>query len=188
MSTNLELNNYLETYNITEDDYNSITPSNTVNLVGTIIAYSEDIKSLLCSSCYIKVEPSTLIEHLEEKHRVLYNTYLEVNNTLNLLIAVVDRLPIATTRRVKRLLVPNTLYFKELLLLPDGLKCRECSYTHLRRRKIIKHYRRVHKPYRDPITGERTRPEEYIITNVPLQLLETEDEGTRVYFIPKLPV
>ena len=181
---NKDLNNYfinnkdiltLENYN------NNISPTITTSLENTIITYNNSIKAIFCSNCSINLTYNNYLNYLKKRHSIIYKEYKN-NNILNSLVNKINSLEFYDLNKIIKELEYNKYYFKELPIIFNNYKCLECLYTNINREKIRKHFNKNHSN-----TNKSSRKEvNYIINNIPLQLLEGFKNNTKLYFIPKL--
>lgn len=181
---NIELNNIIEFnsryYNSTT--FNTIESTKTSSLKDTILVYNKDFNILFCTLCSINLDNINYLKHIKKQHNNLYITYKK-DSVLEDLESLVSRLGINTNNLTS--ITYNKYYFTELPLILKGYKCRECLFINVNRKSIRQHYNIEH-------TTNPTRninfQAEYIINNVPLQVLEGFKYNRKLYFIPKLPI
>ena len=187
-TTSNYINNYIinNRANITLEAYtieNKVESNNTINIEDTILKFSLEIRVLFCPVCSINIVPNNYIKHLKKKHKTLYNRYKE-DNIVKTLINKVNTLELNELDTLKTILTNNTYYFKEIPILFNNYKYLDYNFININRKEIRKYYNKVYK------RGSNNNNEEvdYIIDNIPLQVLEGFKDNKKHYFISKLPI
>lgn len=184
INNNKDLNNYFINNKdiITLENYNNnISPTTTTTLENTIINYNSNIKALFCFNCRINLTKSNYINHLKKRHSIIYKDYKN-NNKLNSLLNKVNSLDFYDIDEINTELGYNKYYFRELPIIFNNYKCRECLYINIDRKNIRIHFNKNH----DNNNKSSKKEADYIISNIPLQFLEGFKYNTKIYFIPKL--
>jgi superfamily II DNA/RNA helicase len=183
INNNKGLNSYLINNKdlITFSNYNNIEPSTTISLENTILSYNSNIKAIFCLNCSVNLVKSNYIKHLSKFHSRLFKEYKE-SNIFKDLEDKIKSLEVLSIEDTIEELGYNKYYFKELPLLFNNFKCKECFFINISRKNIRIHYNKIHFNNNKNSKLEAN----YIINNIPLQYLEGFKNNTKIYFIPKL--
>lgn len=168
----------LEVYN----NKDTIEPTNTTNILGTLLTYSLDLKLLFCSGCKVNLFRDNYSKHLKKFHYSTYNDYRS-NNKIEELKITIDNLVLYTTTTFEANIPYNTYYIKDLKLDLNGFKCEECFYIHPAKKRVREHFNRKHL---NPNKHSKSKAS-YIIDKVPLQLINLYKNDQKYFFIPLLP-
>lgn len=147
----------LETY------LKDIIPSTSTILEDTIIIYNNSIKVLFCINCSINLTKVNYINYLKKRHSILYREYKN-NNILDSLINKVNSLEFYELEEIKAELGFNKYYFRELPILFNNYKYKECLFINIDRKNVRIHYNNTHSN-----NNKSSKKEvDYIISNIPL--------------------
>ena len=149
-------------------------------ILDTGIHYSPDLKLLLCFGCGRVQSSYTWAQHLKRKHRSAYERLSKRERLL-----VPQEIGRFALNALDELVVRhNTYYFPGLPVTFHNFKYRECAYVDVNRKNVRNHYRlRHHLPARSG-----NQKVDYVLEDVPLQVLEGLPYNRKFYFIPKLPM
>lgn len=188
-STNEALNLALESlkeYNL-KDIYinnNIIEPTSTTLIENTIISYNKEVGIVFCNICFINLYKSKILEHLKNKHSILYKEYINKNLITNI-TNITNTLDLEDFTSLLNKLSFNRYYFKEINIIFNGYKCRECFYINPYYKEIRKHYNKKHLEGK---SNRRTNIKaNYILENVPIEIISSNIRNIKGYFIPRLP-
>ena len=185
-TSNTALNNFIlnnrEHFTISNFNTN-VDRLNTTKLEDTVFSYSRDLGVLFCLECCINLTTLNYIQHLKKRHIGLYKSYRSTTK-LELLNTRIESLEYSTLDSLKDKLSYNQYYIKELPLLFNNYKCKECLFVNIDRKSVRNHYNKEH-PSIDKLKNQEAS---YIIESLPLQLLQGFKNNAKVYFIPKLPI
>ena len=190
MSTSIYPTSNLNTYftsnrALTIEDFRDtslVTPSTTITLENTILTYSPNLGIIFCSVCKKTLNPKTYLTHLSIKHKQSYNRYKE-DNILELLELRVNRLTLYSIEEITTIIEHNKYLFTELDVILKAFKCRDCDYISRARKEVRKHFNKFHSTN----IARSTKRADYIIDNIPMQIISGLLKNTKIYFIPLLP-
>ena len=166
-------------------------PSNSIEtLEGTTLDFLADFKILICSKhkVYLDPKPEIVLKHFKTKHN-----YDKIPNTNKLVYSTSEFKERLINFTSRYLYVPpnrideafskidyNTFYFKNLELELNGYKCSECLFITLVRKEALVHLNKQHS------IKASNRKSEYIIENIPVQVLQGFKANKKYMFIPRL--
>jgi len=163
--------------------YQKHIPCTAVQIIhDSSICYSHDIKVLICTTCSRVQGRNTTIRHLKQRHRTEYNRLKNVSKKIQ---NEIDCLPINAAEAIS--IGHNRHYFSCLPITFDNFKCRECGYVDINRKNVRNHFQSHHTPntQNDKSTNQKA---DYVLENIPLQVLEGFPNNRKIYFIPRLPI
>jgi superfamily II DNA/RNA helicase len=145
----------------------------------TGICYSPDLKLLLCLGCGRVQSPHTCVRHLKRQHRSTYNRLNKRS-----LLSIRQEIGRLHLDQVEDLGVRhNVYYFSGLPVTFQNFKCRDCNYVDINRKNVRNHFRSRH-----PLPAKSVNQKvDYVLEDIPLQVLEGFPNNRKFYFIPKLP-
>lgn len=163
--------------------YQKYIPCTPVRMIhDSSICYSEDIKLLLCTTCSRVQSQNTTIRHLKQKHRTEYSRLKKVTNVIQ---NEINHLSIDAAEVIS--IDHNKHYFSCLPITFDNFKCRECAYVDINRKNVRNHFQ-LHHSSQTKYTKSTNQRADYVLENIPLQVLEGFPNNKKIYFIPSLPI
>lgn len=163
--------------------YRKHIPCTPVQMVNdSSICYSQDLKLLLCTTCSKVQSRDTTIRHLKQRHRTEYS---RLKKALKSIQDEISCLPINAAEAIS--ISHNKYYFSCLPITFDNFKCRECAYVDINRKNVRNHFQSHHSP-RTKSTKSTNQRADYVLEDIPLQVLEGFPNNKKICFIPRLPI
>ena len=144
----------------------------------SIICYSHDLKLFFCTPCSRVQSPDAILRHLKQQHRTEHSRLKKASKSIQKEIS-----GLSTSSIEQVTVLHNTYYFSSLPVTFNNFKCRECGYVHMSRKKVRNHFQAKH-PQPTKSVNQKV---DYVLEDVPLQVLEGFTKNNKIYFIPKLP-
>ena len=144
----------------------------------SIICYSHDLKLFFCTTCSRVQTQNVILRHLKQQHRT---EYCRLKKALKSIQEEISSLSVNSVEDVA--IVHNAYYFSSLPVTFNNFKCRECSYVDINRKNVRNHFQSQHP---QP-TKSINQKVDYVLEDIPLQVLEGFTNNKKIYFIPKLP-